>query len=44
MENTLYYVDNLHILRDYIPDNSIDLGVATLGRRISDYYIKNYVS
>lgn len=25
MENTLYYGDNLHILRDYIPDNSIDL-------------------
>jgi len=25
MENTLYYGDNLDILRRYIPDNSIDL-------------------
>lgn len=25
MENTLYYGDNLKILREYIPDNSIDL-------------------
>jgi len=25
MENTLYYGDNLHILREYIPDESIDL-------------------
>lgn len=25
MENTLYYGDNLEILRDYIPDESIDL-------------------
>jgi len=25
MENTLYYGDNLHILRDYIKDESIDL-------------------
>ncbi|KPK89235.1 hypothetical protein AMJ80_10070 [bacterium SM23_31] len=25
MENTLYYGDNLHILRDYIPDESVDL-------------------
>lgn len=25
MENTLYYGDNLDILREYIPDNSIDL-------------------
>ncbi len=25
MENALYYGDNLHILRDHIPDNSIDL-------------------
>ena len=25
MENTLYYGDNLDILRRYIPDNGIDL-------------------
>lgn len=25
MDNTLYYGDNLDILRRYIPDNSIDL-------------------
>lgn len=25
MENTLYFGDNLKILREYIPDNSIDL-------------------
>ena len=23
--NVLYYGDNLHILRDYIPDESVDL-------------------
>jgi len=25
MENTLYYGDNLEVLREYIPDESIDL-------------------
>jgi len=25
--NTLYYGDNLNILRDYIKDESVDLGV-----------------
>lgn len=25
LENTLYYGDNLEVLRKYIPDNSIDL-------------------
>lgn len=25
MENTLYYGDNLEILREYVEDNSIDL-------------------
>lgn len=24
-ENTLYYGDNLNILREHIPDNSVDL-------------------
>ena len=25
MPNTLYYGDNLHVLRDHIPDESMDL-------------------
>jgi len=25
MKNTLYYGDNLNILREYIPDESVDL-------------------
>ena len=25
MRNTLYYGDNLQVLRDYVPDGSVDL-------------------
>ena len=31
--NTLYYGDNLKILRDYIKDESVDLGIVPLDHK-----------
>ena len=38
--NTLYYGDNLSILRDYIPDESVDLIYLDLPSTINPTYIE----